>query len=100
MLQETTTMKSGVLTWTRANEMLRYEPETSRIYWRKACGRAKAGDEAGWRNGRGYKYVTLDGVGYRDHYVIKLLKHSQRASWFRRVRDWFRAFPPIKVPNE
>jgi hypothetical protein len=68
-------------TFERANELLRYDPESGKLFWRVDRRRVKAGDEAGSiaasKSGGTLPYcrleVGIDGTVYRAHRVIWLL---------------------------
>lgn len=52
------------------SELLRYEPDTGKIFWivsRK--GHARAGMEAGSRHGKGYIEIGIDGHSYLAHRI-------------------------------
>lgn len=65
------------LTYERANELLRYEPETGKLYWKVNRGtRGKAGHEAGhvtFLSGIPYIQIGVDGALYSTHRVAWLL---------------------------
>ncbi|NTU49292.1 MAG: HNH endonuclease [Desulfobulbaceae bacterium] len=77
-------MKTEKLTYERANELLRYDPDSGKLFWRVSRGTAKAGDEAGgvWLTA-GHKVpylrVRVEGVGYMAHQVVWLLFYGKPA---------------------
>jgi hypothetical protein len=61
-------------TFDRANELLRYEPETGLFYWKVSLNnKAKAGTEAGTLHSKSYIKIKIDGKKYRAHRVAHLL---------------------------
>jgi len=61
----------------RIEELLSYEPETGKLYWKQAVTRwIKPGDEAG-TSSRHAVDVTIDKIKYRAHRVIWLLIHKK-----------------------
>ena len=68
------TMRNA-LTYERACELLRYEQDAGKLFWKKDAGaRAKAGNVAGFMDGSGYVSIKIDRVLYRAHRVIWLLQ--------------------------
>jgi len=75
-------MKTEKLTYERANELLRYEPESGKLFWRVSCGRVKSGDEAGtiWKGQRHrsmYRQIRIDQCFYLAHRVAWLLHYGK-----------------------
>lgn len=64
-----------MLTYDRANELLRYEPSSGKLFWKKTTtNRVKVGDEAGsFCASTGYINVVIDGQGYTLHRIAILL---------------------------
>lgn len=65
------------LTFERASELLRYDEETGKIFWRVTRGGwIKDGAEAGsqWRNT--YRQIKIDGRLYKAHRVAWLLHYG------------------------
>jgi hypothetical protein len=61
-------------TFERVNELLRYEPETGKLYWKISRKGVKgAGSEAGGLNCDGYITVGIEGKKYYAHRVAHLL---------------------------
>lgn len=60
------------LTLERAREVLRYEPDTGRLFWRiiPIHSQIMPGDEAGCVDSAGRIVVTLDGRPYKAHRLI------------------------------
>jgi len=57
----------------RVQELLHYDPESGKLYWKQAVTRwIKPGDEAG-TYGRYAVDVTLDKIKYRTHRIIWLM---------------------------
>lgn len=54
-----------MITFERANELLRYEPSSGKLFWKKTTtNRVMVGDEAGsFCKSTGYTNVTIDGRG-------------------------------------
>ena len=69
---------SLTLTFERADELLRYDPETGDLFWRKSRrGRyGRAGARAGTLNDKGYVIITIDGRRYRASRLAWLLTHG------------------------
>lgn len=73
------TSKDSILTAERARELLRYEPETGKLYWRMNAGRwgrIPAGTEAGNIKGpigNRYRQVWIDGRRYYTHRLAWLI---------------------------
>lgn len=67
-----------MLSYNRAAELLRYEPESGLLTWRVARGNAVIpGSVAGHRTPNGYLHVTIDGKGYPAHRIAWLLTHGE-----------------------
>lgn len=65
---------STTLTAQRAQELLRYEPGTGKLFWRITTNsRARAGTEAGFFSGHGYRKVRIGGREYYTHRLIWLI---------------------------
>ena len=71
------------LTFKRASELLRYEPESGKLFWRIDVGRhgrIKAGTEAGcvhkYRRNT-YRRIWIDGTKYRAHRIAYLLYYGK-----------------------
>lgn len=64
-----------MITANELRKLLRYDPETGKIYWAEdrhtGKGRciAKAGDEAGYNNALGYLYLSVNNVKFVGHRV-------------------------------
>jgi len=75
-------MKTEKLTYERANESLRYDAETGKLYWRvNRGGRAKYGDEAGCvlfstRSRTPYRVIRVYGGRYLAHRIAWLLHYG------------------------
>lgn len=70
------TSKDGILTAKRARELLRYEPETGKLFWRVNAGhsgRIPAGTEAGSDGHLHYRQVGVDGHLYYAHRLAWLI---------------------------
>lgn len=72
-------MKSEPLTLERANEILRYCPDTGFLYWKVAIAKnIKLGDRAGCLSkDSGYILIGIDGRMYRAHRVAWLITHGK-----------------------
>lgn len=66
-----------MLTHKKVSELLRYDPETGKIFWKVGVGRKiKAGVEAGTlmrRDCNTYRRIMIDGKLYRTHRIAWLL---------------------------
>ena len=59
----------------RANELLRYDPKTGKLFWRVSRGRVAAGQEAGCvETVYGDVLVGVDGKIYQAHRIIWLIR--------------------------
>ena len=70
-----------MLTFERASELLRYDEETGKIYWKVTRGGVEAGVEAGTlrREGRNtYRQIRIDGQSYLAHRIAWLLFYEVR----------------------
>ena len=66
-----------MITFEEANELLRYDPETGKLYWKVSRGsKAKAGSEAGYIDATGYRRVTVNRKLYLTHRIAWLLTHG------------------------
>lgn len=55
----------------RAQEVLRYEPETGKLYWKvKTADKVVVGREAGCHQGKRDVVVAIDGTTYQAHRLI------------------------------
>lgn len=63
------------ITYERANQLLRYEPETGKLFWKERPSRSKVivGERAGCTAPDGYRVVKVDGVIYKEHRIAWLL---------------------------
>ena len=60
----------------RIQEMLRYDPKTGQLFWRKSPGarsNRRAGDVAGTLSPEGYIHIQLDGRIYQAHRLAYFL---------------------------
>jgi len=73
-----------MLTYEVANDLLRYEPETGDLYWKKDVARnVKAGTIAGISRVRDlYKILTINKRQYQAHRIVWLLTHKQHPKEF------------------
>lgn len=63
----------------RVHELLRYEPETGKLFWKiSTSNRVSAGSEAGTISKIGYRYVSIDGYRTLAH---RLIFFMQNGSW-------------------
>ena len=64
-----------MLTYDRANELLRYEPSSGKLFWKKTTtNRVKVGDEAGsFCKSTGYINIKVDNEWYTLHRIAILL---------------------------
>lgn len=63
-----------MISFVEANELLRYEPASGRLFWRldRTAG-VRAGDEAGTGHHSGYVHVCIGGRSYLAHRIAWLL---------------------------
>lgn len=66
-----------MLTQQRALELFIYDEDTGDLRWRHSKGRAKAGSLIRRMSEDGYWRVCVDGVDYRAHRVIFLMKEGR-----------------------
>lgn len=69
-------------------KLLRYEPETGRLFWKPRCdgfankracsvwNKRFSGKEAGWKNDKGYVCINLSGKKLRAHRVAWAITHN------------------------
>ena len=64
-----------MLTFERANELLRYEPSSGKLFWKKTTtNRVSVGDEAGsFSKSTGYIQIQVDNKPYTLHRIAILL---------------------------
>jgi len=73
-------MKNNELNFERANELLRYDPESGKLTWRVNRGPAKACREAGCDlhvKRQTYRVIGIDGTLYLAHRVAWLLYYGE-----------------------
>ena len=63
------------ITYERANQLLRYDPETGELFWKERPSRSKilVGSRAGCLAPDGYWVLKMDGVVHKAHRVAWLL---------------------------
>lgn len=67
-----------ILTFERASELLRYDPETGIITWIVTRGsHIRSGCEAGCQRRDGYRLIRVDGHLYLSHRIAWLLKTGE-----------------------
>jgi len=67
-----------ILTFEKANQLVRYEPETGEMFWRvNRRGGAKAGDQVGHINQGGYWATIVDRVPIEMHRLAWLLYYGE-----------------------
>lgn len=64
------------ITFERASELLRLDPETGALWWRTGTD-VRARGEAGYINPRGYRIVMIDGKNHRAHRLVWLLLNGK-----------------------
>ena len=62
----------------RIHEMLRYDAETGRFFWRVKTALRAAGDRAGFLDGNGHRRIGIDGKRYWAHHLV----------WFIETGKW------------
>ena len=66
-----------MLTLERANEVLRYEPESGLLTWKVSVNnRSSPGAVAGCKSGNGYIRIKIDGTQYLAHRVAWLIHYA------------------------
>jgi len=66
---------SGALTFNEVDELLRYDPETGVLRWKKrTSNRVRVGDVAGSKHPEGYVSIKVNGIQYLAHRIVWLLK--------------------------
>jgi hypothetical protein len=65
-----------VITQERLKELLEYDAETGKLFWRVSRGTTCAGDEAGYINNRGYVSIRIDFKAYLAHRLAWLYVHG------------------------
>lgn len=61
----------------RIHELLRYEPETGKLFWKiSTSNRVRAGSEAGTISKIGYRYVSIDGHRALAHRLIFFMQNG------------------------
>lgn len=68
------------LTFDRLNELLRYEPDTGKLFWRISKSNVSAGSEAGSINQEGYLKISIDGKNYLTHRIAWFLHYQEMPS--------------------
>ena len=66
-----------MITQERLKELLEYDAETGKMFWKVSRGRAAAGSEAGFINKLGYVTIRLDTNVYRGHRLAWLYVHGR-----------------------
>ena len=70
-------MSDNFPTFSRFHELLRYEPETGKLFWKVVTSnRAKVGSEAGSISKSGYRTLMVDGYRFLSHRVIFLMQNG------------------------
>jgi hypothetical protein len=71
-------MTDNFPTLTRVHEVLRYEPETGKLFWKLSnSNRIKIGSEAGTIAKVGYRYVSIDGHRLLAHRLIFFMQNGE-----------------------
>lgn len=72
-------MADSLLTAERARELLRYEPETGRFFWRVDRGtKVKAGSETALKpNSEGYRQIRIGAAVYPAHRIAWLITYGR-----------------------
>lgn len=68
-----------MLTYERASELLRYEPETGKLYWKCRRQKIRIGSEAGSLSSVGrntYRRIMIDGRLYLTHRIAWLIYYG------------------------
>lgn len=61
----------------RLNELLEYDPETGKIFWKVSRSSARPGKEAGYINVTGYRKMCIDSVEVGTHRVAWALFYGK-----------------------
>jgi len=69
-----------VMTQERLQDLLQYDKDTGKLFWRQSRGTKKAGSEAGSVNGKGYVCIMIDGNGYQAHRLAWSLHYQEMPS--------------------
>ncbi len=78
-------MSDNFPTLLRIHELLRYDPETGKLFWRVANSRRiKVGSEAGSISKAGYRSLMIDGYRFLAHRVIFFMQNGE---WPKQVID-------------
>jgi hypothetical protein len=71
-------MSDNFPTLSKVHELLRYEPETGKLFWKvSTSNRVKVGSEAGTIAKIGYRYVKIDGHRLLAHRLIFFIKNGE-----------------------
>lgn len=71
-------MHNITITHDRLREVLRYDEDTGKIFWKVSCSnRAKAGSEAGSRTSKGRMSIAVDGRRYLAHRLAWFYVHGE-----------------------
>ena len=72
-------MADGFPTYDRVHSLLRYDPDTGKLFWRvRMSNRVKAGQQAGSVNRSGYVQIGFDGHRFWAH---RLVFFMQTGNW-------------------
>ena len=72
------TTKRQLPTFERVHELLRYEAEAGKLFWKKSnSNRIKVGGEAGSVASNGYRYVGIDGKLLLAHRVVFFMQSGK-----------------------
>lgn len=67
-----------VLTAEKAREVLRYDGDSGKLYWRVPTGiRVKVGDEAGYLTKKGYRRLQIGDKSYASHRIVWLMEYGE-----------------------
>ena len=67
-----------MITAERLREVLRYDRDTGKFYWRvKTCRKVVPGAEAGHTDRKGYVCIRIDGEIHRAHHLAWLYEHGE-----------------------
>ena len=65
------------MTYEEASEAFNYDPDTGMIINKTNRGRARIGEETGWKTERGYRRLHIEGNNYMTHRLAWLLYHGE-----------------------
>ncbi len=80
----------SAMTAEKARELVEYDPETGKFYWRNRVSKMRCGSEAGYANPRGYRQISFQGKRYLAHRLAWLISYGR---WPREQIDHINGNP-------